>query len=127
MKQSWNTLMEMTGHSDFRVSEVYIPEQGIRISGDFELPSLAKLSSQEQLFAAAFIKTHGSIKLLETNFSISYPTVKNRLNAIAAKLDTVDVRVSISSPVSSVLDKLETGEIDARQALKEITSCCPLP
>lgn len=122
MKQSWNTLMEMTGQSDFRVSEVYIPDKHISISGDFELPSLAKLSSQEQLFVAAFIKTHGSIKQMETIFSISYPTVKNRLNAIAAKLDTVDVRVNISSPVSSVLDKLDSGEIDVQQALKEITS-----
>lgn len=122
MKQSWNTLMEMTGQSDFRVSEVHIPDQHIRISGDFELPSLAKLSSQEQLFVAAFIKTHGSIKQMETIFSISYPTVKNRLNAIAAKLDTVDVRVNISSPVSSVLDRLDSGEIDVQQALKEISS-----
>jgi hypothetical protein len=106
----------------FRVSEVFLPEEQITISGDFELPPLARLSTEEQIFVAAFMKTHGSIKQMESIFSISYPTVKNRLNTIAAKMDIVDVKVDFTSSVSSVLDRLEQGDIDVEQALREIAT-----
>jgi hypothetical protein len=57
---------------------------------------------------------------METIFGISYPTVKNRLNRIADQLDIVDVEVNIKAPVSTILEKLEQGEIDVEAALKEM-------
>jgi hypothetical protein len=46
--------------------------------------------------------------------------VKNRLNQIARRLDMVDVAIQVSSPVSSILDRLEQGEITVAEALEEI-------
>ena len=80
----------------------------------------AELSTEDQLFIAAFIKTHGSIKQMESIFNISYPTVKNRLNQINNRLDIVDVSIQVSNPVSSILDRLEQGEITVAQAIEEI-------
>ena len=68
---------------------------------------------------AAFIKTHGSIKEMEKLFGISYPTVKSRLNKIAAKFDFLKVE----SPVpkgESPLDLLARGELSVEETLKEI-------
>ena len=56
-------------------------------AGEFELSSLARLSLEDQLFVVAFFRHHGSIKKMDSLFCISYPTVKNRLNAIAAMMD----------------------------------------
>ena len=110
----------MTSGKKFIIKKVNVPDDRISIEGDFELPPLAQLSMDDQIFAAAFLKTHGSIKQMETIFGISYPTVKNRLNAIAKQIDIVDVEVDIKMPVSNILDKLEQGEIDVSEALKEL-------
>lgn len=120
MYQSWKKLITMTGGKNFVINKVKVPEDDITIEGNFQLPPLAELSMEDQIFAAAFLKTHGSIKQMEAIFGISYPTVKNRLNAIAGKIDIVDVEVDIKHPVSNILDKLEQGEIDVSEALKEL-------
>ncbi len=120
MYHSWKKLITMAGGKKFLISKVHIPEDHIDIEGNFQLPPLAELSMEDQLFAAAFLKTHGSIKQMETIFGISYPTVKNRLNSIAKQIDIVDVEVDIRQSVSSILDKLEQGEIDVSDALKEM-------
>ncbi len=120
MFHSWKKLTSLTAGKKFLISRITIPEDEIEIEGSFRLPPMAELSMEDQIFAAAFLKTHGSIKQMETIFRISYPTVKNRLNSIADKLDIVDVDVDIKPPASNVLDKLEQGEIDVDQALKEM-------
>ena len=58
---------------------------------------------------------------MEQLFGVSYPTIKNRLNRIAAALPFVDVQPSASdaaeSSVSSILDRLERGEVTAADAV----------
>jgi hypothetical protein len=55
---------------------------------------------------------------MEALFGISYPTVKNRLNRIAAQLDFVE----INPPPSflELLGRLEKGEIDVNETLKKL-------
>jgi hypothetical protein len=59
----------------------------VRVEAEFDVPALARLSPEDQMFVVAFVRHHGSIKKMEGLFGISYPTVKNRLNAIGAQLD----------------------------------------
>ncbi|MFA6695584.1 MAG: DUF2089 domain-containing protein [Sphaerochaeta sp.] len=120
MEHSWQKLLSMTGGKKFVITQVRVPEDNITIEGNFQLPPFAELSMEDQIFIAAFIKTNGSIKQMESIFNISYPTVKNRLNRIASQLDIVDVSVQVSSSVSSILDRIERGEITASDALKEM-------
>lgn len=120
MYHSWKKLKEMTSDKKFLITRICIPEEEIEIDGNFQLPPLAELSMEDQIFTAAFIKTHGSIKQMENIFGISYPTVKNRLNKIAEQLDILNISVNIKPPVSNILDKLEQGEINVDEALKEI-------
>jgi hypothetical protein len=120
MDHGWKKLTSMTNGKKFHITRVQVPEDDITIEGKFQLPPLAELSMEDQIFVAAFIKTHGSIKQMESIFNISYPTVKNRLNIIASRLDIVDVSVNVSNSVTSILDRLEQGEINIEQALKEI-------
>ena len=89
---------------------------GIAVEGSFELPPLARLTVEDQVFVTAFVRCHGSIKEMEQLFGISYPTVKNRLASIAGKLEFVE----INPPASRIetLARLEKGEISTDQALK---------
>jgi hypothetical protein len=84
------------------------------LEGSFGLPPLARLSAEEQAFVTAFVRVHGNIRRMEALFAVSYPTVKNRLNAIAARLDAP---MMVQGP-AEVLERLARGEITADEALE---------
>jgi hypothetical protein len=90
----------------------------LHLEGEFELAPLAKLSADDQAFVIAFLRHHGTIKKMEAVFGISYPTVKNRLNAIAAALDR-----NFAGPSSNlyVLEQIARGEITVQEALERLT------
>ena len=118
MKIDWQELTRITHGEPFTVERVRIEGSGIALEGSFELPPLARLIVEDQVFVTAFVRCHGSIKEMEQLFGISYPTVKNRLTVIAGKLEFVE----INPPASrlEVLEKLDKGEISADQALKNL-------
>ena len=99
------------------IQRLACPQGHVVMEGEFEVPTLAGLSLEEQLFVAAFLRCHGSIKRMEELFEISYPTVKNRLNAIVDKLDQV-----LDAPSSNlqILERLEHGEITTEEALAKL-------
>ena len=71
----------------FRITRLACPTCNLAMEGQIELSPLDQLAPEDQAFVMAFVRHHGSIKKMEELFGISYPTVKNRLNAIAARLD----------------------------------------
>src|SRR4030065_1794497 len=87
MTQDWQELTKITRGAPLSVERVRLRDTGIAVEGDFELPTLARLTMEDQVFVTAFVRWHGSIKEMEQLFGISYPTVKNRLNHIAAPLE----------------------------------------
>ena len=118
MNQDWNELIKLTQGEPFTIERIRLKDKDIAIEGNFDLPVLARLRAEDVLFITAFVRSHGSIKEMEAQFGISYPTVKNRLNAIAAQLPFVDVNPP--SAKRDVLDQLERGEIDVDEALKRM-------
>jgi len=120
MAHDWHELTDLTGERRFRVTGVRL-ENGVSVEGDFELPPLARLRYEDQVFVAEFVRNHGSIKDMERSFGISYPTVKNRLNRIAEQLQLV---VKVERPARTagedVLGMLERGEIDAAEAAERL-------
>lgn len=115
MSNEWHQLTDLIGGRPFVVTGVRIEGTGIRIDGDFELPPLARLRYEDQVFVSEFVRNHGSIKDMEKAFGISYPTVKNRLNRIIEQLQLVTVGATPSGS-NEVLDLLERGEISASDA-----------
>ena len=97
------------------IYQVQCLDCGMKLQGQFEISPLADLDPAEQMFLTAFLRYHGSLKKMEELFEISYPTVKNRLNHLAAKLDQ---QFEAKAPEIEVLEKLENGDIDASQALE---------
>src|SRR5262252_9104022 len=89
--REWQALTALTGGARIEVERVRLTDQDIAIEGRFEPPQLARLSAEDQVFVAAFVRSHGSIKAMEQVFGVSYPTIKARLNRIAAALDFIEV------------------------------------
>jgi len=119
MTTEWNELTKMTQGKPVTVERVRVVDSGIAIDGSFTLPPLAGLSAEDQVFVMAFIRCHGSIKEMEEIFGISYPTVKNRLNRIAGQLQFIEI-VKVSAE-EEVIDKLESGQISADEAIRRLT------
>ena len=118
MDQDWQELTKLTQGLPFTIERIRMAGREIAIEGSFPLPPLARLTAEDQLFVTAFVRSHGSIKEMEALFGISYPTVKNRLNAISVQLPFVDVNPP--SPARDVLDRLDRGEISVEEALQKL-------
>jgi hypothetical protein len=118
MASAWFELTDLTGQREFLVTKVKMKSNEISIEGEFELPALAKLSDQDQVFVSHFIRTHGSIKEMEQAFGVSYPTIKSRLNKIGAQLQFVDVKTEPDR--EAILSQLEKGEITPKEAAERL-------
>ncbi|MEE9441639.1 MAG: DUF2089 family protein [candidate division Zixibacteria bacterium] len=116
MAHDWQELTRLTGNEEIVIKKVGLANTGIEINGEFDLPPLARLTADEQIFIAAFVRCHGSITQMEKFFGISYPTVKNRLNKISSSLDFIEINPTSGS--IEILNSIERGEISVKEALK---------
>jgi hypothetical protein len=125
MSTDWQELTRLTGGADVEVERVRLIGSDVAIEGRFTLPPLAQLAGEDQIFVAAFVRCHGSIKQMEKYFGVSYPTIKNRLNKIGSRLAFVEIDPSPAEAAegvatSAVLDRLERGELTVAQALDRL-------
>lgn len=115
-------MTQLTRGASILVERVRLADQDVVIEGSFELPPLARVSAEDQVFVAAFVRCHGSIKQMEKYFGVSYPTIKNRLNRIGEALSFVEIEREEAPPASDVLTRLEEGTITAAEALEELSA-----
>jgi hypothetical protein len=73
-----------------------------------------RLPPEDHAFISAFVRCSGSLKAMAAKDKVSYPTVRNRLDEIIARLTTLEQ--GIESEQHHVLDELERGTIDAKEA-----------
>ena len=120
--QDWQALSDLTRGRPIIVERVRLVAEDIAIEGAFELPRLAQLSAEDQVFVTAFVRSHGSIKEMEQVFGVSYPTIKARLNRIAGGLEFVEVdpQPRPDAGRADVLARLARGEITADAAIAEL-------
>jgi hypothetical protein len=123
----WQELTNLTKGRHFTVERIRL-DSGITIEGQFDLPQLAQLALEDQVFITAFVRCHGSIKEMERIFGVSYPTIKSRLNRISQSLDFVETDIETDpgpSPAQArahtqagTIDRLRRGEITPDEALR---------
>jgi len=124
--QDWQALTRLTAGAPFEIERVRLTGQDVAIEGRFGLPPLAQLAAEDQIFVAAFVRCHGSIKQMEKFFGVSYPTIKNRLNRIGARLPFAEIDPESEPerpPVTStgeLLSQLEHGTLTVDQVLRQL-------
>jgi len=117
-RSDWQELTRLTQGEPIVVERVRLADRNIAIEGQFELPQLARLSSEDQVFVVAFVRSHGSIKEMERVFGVSYPTIKARLTRIADSLEFIETNPSPSR--TEIFERLHRGEITAQAAIREL-------
>jgi hypothetical protein len=116
--KDWQELTQLTQGEPLVVERVRLADKDIAIEGSFELPQLARMGLEDQVFITAFVRCHGSIKEMEQIFGVSYPTIKSRLTRIANALEFVETNPAPSR--MEILDRLKRGEISAEEAIREL-------
>lgn len=86
--------------------------------GDFQNPRLARLSRQDQLFIELFVLSSGSLKRVAEAEDISYPTVRNRLDKLIARLNDEIDRDRLRK--QQILRDIDSGQIKPKQGMRMI-------
>jgi hypothetical protein len=121
-RSDWQDLLQLAQGHAMVIERVSIPGKHVAVEGAYELPELARLSLEDQVFVVAFVRSHGSIKEMEQIFGVSYPTIKARLNRLAGSLKFIDTEVAppVSESKAEVLTRLNKGEISADEAIRAL-------
>jgi hypothetical protein len=92
---------------------------GTVIESDFELSRFEQLNKEQLNFIEIFLKNRGSIKDVEREMGISYPTVRGKLNDVIKSLG-YSVHEEPLPDIADVISKLEKGNINIDEAIKNI-------
>jgi len=101
--------------SDLIVTKLKCVNCETEISGKFQLSKFNYLSKEHLYFIEVFIKNRGSIKQIEKELGISYPTVKKNLDDVIQSLG-YEVSEEDKIKKEDIFKKLEKGEITALEA-----------
>ena len=72
------------------VKSLHCAECDTTVQGEFAIHPILRLSEEDQQFVTAFIKCSGSLKQMAADMGLSYPTVRNILDEIIEKLNTLE-------------------------------------
>lgn len=105
--------------NELTITRLHCDKCQIEINGEFSLSKLSLLTKEQLKFVEVFLKNSGSIKAIEKDMNISYPTVKKLLNEVLSTMG-FDVNENTESRDSlkrqEILDKLANKEISYEEA-----------
>ncbi len=110
--------------SAMRVTGLKCVQCGAELKGSFAPCRFCMLEEKHLKFVEVFLQCRGSIKEVEKALGVSYPTVKNMLEAAvtALRLDE-DPRlkeVRKEEDRSEILSRLSSGELDVNAAIEAL-------
>lgn len=90
------------------------------LEGTFELPALLRLAPGDVTFVIRFVKTSGSLKEMSRLYGQSYPTIRNRLDAIIQQLDRMEGAVAKDGQRHDILDAIAKGTMSVAAAERKL-------
>lgn len=72
-----------------QVRVMHCAECDTKIEGNYPLSALMRLKEEDMRFVYDFVMCSGSLKALAQKMDLSYPSVRNRLDDIIAKMESM--------------------------------------
>lgn len=72
--------------NDYTLTHFECSQCSAKITGNYQLPRLARLPKTQRDFVELFMLTGGNIRKMEKALGVSYPTIKNQLDKITSTL-----------------------------------------
>lgn len=91
-------------------------ECGLSLEGRFATPRLGRLAGDDQRLIEAFVLCGGSLKMLAEDLSVSYPTVRKRIDGLIERLQ--DLREADERQAEAWLEAVERGRMKPELAAR---------
>ena len=95
------------------------------IEGRFYSGAFANLSKKQMEFIEVFVRCEGKITRVETELSLSYPTIRNRLHEVIRAMGYEpgkDESVALDDDARrTILEDLDSGRISAEDAMRTLS------
>lgn len=113
-----------------KVTRLHCATCGTTIEGDFNVGRFAHLGREQMALLESFLRSRGNLRELERELGVSYPTVRNRVEALLKSLGLAEGTPLADEPTSArgaesplapeqrraVLERLARRELTAEQA-----------
>jgi hypothetical protein len=80
------------------------------------LQAFQALNASDQELALELVSCSGSLKALAKRRQVSYPTIRQRLNRLIARLEAAQAEVPLDPMAEKLADLVERGEMTVRAA-----------
>jgi hypothetical protein len=117
--------------SPLTVTRLHCNNCGTTIEGEFSVGRFSRLNREQYALLESFLRSRGNLRELERELGVSYPTVRNRVEALLRALDLADGAPMPAEPPRaatagtaavdpetrrSILERLSRHELSAEQA-----------
>ena len=114
--------------SQLTVTRLHCTTCGTTIEGEFSVGRFSRLNRDQYALLESFLRSRGNLRELERELGVSYPTVRNRVEALLRALDLADGAPIPAEPISApavsvdpetrrqILERLSRHELSAEQA-----------
>ena len=90
------------------------------VENEFELSKFDYLNNDQLYFIETFIRCRGSIKEVERELGISYPTVRAKLDEVIMSLGYSAKEGKVKEDNKDILAALEKGDISVDEAISKL-------
>jgi hypothetical protein len=107
------------------VTRLHCSTCGTTIEGEFNAGRFARLSREQMALLESFLRSRGNLRELERELGVSYPTVRNRVEALLRTLDLADgspLAEQSAKPTESAIDPEQRRVILEQLARHELTA-----
>ncbi len=112
--------------ASLQVTKLSCKECGTSIEGHFQNCRFCQLDTEQLQFLEVFLRCRGMLSGVEKELGISYPTARNKLDALLLALGMTPTpslsNGQLADAQKEVLDQLERGEITAEEAARKLRS-----
>ena len=113
-------------HHDLVVKALQCTNCETQLSGEFTLSKFNYLDTEKLYFIEVFVKNRGSIKAIEKEMGLSYPTIKKMLDEVIEQLgysakDEVapEPKEEYKGPSrTEILERIDSGDLTVEDAAK---------
>lgn len=118
--------------SQLTVTRLHCTTCGTTIEGEFSVGRFSRLNRDQYALLESFLRSRGNLRELERELGVSYPTVRNRVEALLRALDLADgapipvepprgpdaqIAASVDADTRrQILERLARHELSAEQA-----------
>ncbi len=110
---------------ELAITRLHCSSCNTSIEGRFYSGSFANLSPKQMAFIEVFVRCEGKITRVESELSLSYPTIRNRLHEVIRAMGYEpgkDENVALDDGARrTILEDLDAGHISADAAMRILT------